>query len=61
MPLTDEAICRQFTDAADFVRRELHCDGHTLYAYAIDGLVAAGSASAAGSAVTCTTGSSCLA
>ena len=45
MPLTDEAICRQFTDAADFVRRELHCDGHTLYAYAIDGLVAAGSAS----------------
>lgn len=45
MPVTDEEIRKQFADAADFVRRELHCDGHTLYAYAIDGLVAADSAS----------------
>ena len=43
--LTDENITYIFRDAADFIRRELHCGSHTLYAYAIDGLIAAGSAS----------------
>lgn len=43
--MTDESICAVFRDAADFVRRELVCDGHKLYAYAIDGLVASGDAS----------------
>lgn len=41
-PVTDENIRRIFRDAADFVRRKLICDGVTLYAYAIDGLVASG-------------------
>ncbi len=41
-PLTDENISRIFRDAGDFVRRELRCGGFTLYAYAIDGLVASG-------------------
>ena len=43
--LTDAQISSQFEGAADFVRRELSCDGHRLFAYAIDGLVAANSAS----------------
>ena len=43
--LTDERISARFAGAADFIRRELRCQGHTLYAYAIDGLVASGTAS----------------
>ncbi len=40
--VTDENISNIFRDAADFVRRELRCGSFTLYAYAIDGLVASG-------------------
>jgi hypothetical protein len=43
--ITDKGICHQFRDAADFIRRELCCDGLVLYAYAIDGLIASSSAS----------------
>lgn len=43
--LSDENISCIFRDAADFMRRELHCSGHTLYAYAIDGLIASAYAS----------------
>ena len=43
--LTDAAVSEIFRGAADFIRRELRCGGHTLYAYAIDGLIASGSAS----------------
>lgn len=43
--LTDENISHIFRDAADFQRRQLQCGDHTLYAYAIDGLIASGSAS----------------
>lgn len=43
--MTDENICAIFRDASDFMRRALHCGEHTLYAYAIDGLVASGSVS----------------
>ena len=43
--VTDENIRLIFRDAADFVRRELHCGEFTLYAYAIDGLVASGAIS----------------
>lgn len=43
--LTDENISHIFRDAADFMRRELCCGEHTLYAYAIDGLIASGAAS----------------
>ena len=43
--LTDENICHIFRSAADFNRRQLRCGAHTLYAYAIDGLIASGSAS----------------
>lgn len=43
--LTDDNISNIFRDAADFVRREVRCGDFLLYAYAIDGLVAAGSAS----------------
>lgn len=39
--LTDEDISYVFRDAADFVRRELRWGAFTVYAYAIDGLVAA--------------------
>ncbi|MBR4017438.1 MAG: spore germination protein [Oscillospiraceae bacterium] len=38
--LTDENISNIFRNAADFIRRELRCGEHTLYAYAIDGLIA---------------------
>lgn len=38
--LTDENIRNIFRDAADFTRRELRCGEYTLYAYAIDGLIA---------------------
>lgn len=43
--LNDKNVCGIFHDAADFVRRELRCGAFTLYAYAIDGLVAAAYAS----------------
>ena len=42
--LTDENIRSIFRDAADFTRRKLQCGKHTLYAYAIDGLIASGNA-----------------
>ena len=43
--MTDRDIGHVFRDAADFVRREVKCGQFVLYAYAIDGLVAAGTAS----------------
>lgn len=43
--LTDENICHVFRDAADFTRRELRNGGHSLYAYAIDGLISSAFAS----------------
>lgn len=43
--MNDVNICSIFEDAADFVRRELRCGEHKLYAYAIDGLIAAAYAS----------------
>ncbi len=43
--LTDQNISNIFRDAADFIRRELHCGEYTLYAYAIDGLIASAYAS----------------
>ena len=43
--LTDANISHIFRDAADFVRRELRCGEFTIYAYAIDGLIAAAYAS----------------
>ena len=43
--MTDENISKIFQGAADFIRRELRCGEHTLYAYAIDGLIASASAS----------------
>lgn len=43
--LCDAHITHVFRDAADFVRRELRCGVFTVYAYAIDGLVASNSAS----------------
>ena len=43
--MTDENICRIFLDAADFTRRQLRNGGHTLYAYAIDGLISSAFAS----------------
>lgn len=44
-PMTHENILAQFTDTADLIARELHCGAFTLYAYAIDGLIAANAAS----------------
>ncbi len=44
-PITDENISGIFRDAADFMRRELRCGMHTVYAYAIDGLIASAYAS----------------
>ena len=43
--VTDQNITHIFRDAADFIRRELRCGEHTLYAYAIDGLIASAYAS----------------
>ena len=40
--LTDENITGIFQNAGDFVRRQLHCGGFTLYAYSIDGLTSGG-------------------
>lgn len=42
--MTDAAICAIFDGAGDFIRRELYCSGFTIYAYAIDGLVASADA-----------------
>lgn len=44
-PMTDDNISSIFRDAADFVRRQLRCGDLYVYAYAIDGLVAASAAS----------------
>ena len=43
--MTDEQIRAQFSDCDDFITRTLSCGGHTLYAYAIDGLVSGGTVS----------------
>lgn len=43
--LTDANISHIFRDAADFIRRVLRCGDFTIYAYAIDGLVASSEAS----------------
>lgn len=43
--MSDENISNIFQNAADFIRRELRCGKFTLYAYAIDGLIAAATAS----------------
>ncbi|MBQ7346304.1 MAG: spore germination protein [Oscillospiraceae bacterium] len=43
--LTDEGIRKIFAGASDFIARTLRCGEWTLYAYAIDGLTAAGSTS----------------
>ena len=43
--MTDENISKIFEGAADFIRRELRCGEHTVYAYAIDGLIASAYAS----------------
>ena len=40
--VTHQNICAIFEDAADFFYREIVCDGHKIYAYAIDGLIAGG-------------------
>ena len=36
--VTDTNIRAIFENAGDFIVRRLHCAGHILYAYAIDGL-----------------------
>lgn len=43
--ITDENIQKLFEGSGDFIRRELHCGVWTLYAYAIDGLIASSAAS----------------
>lgn len=43
--MTDPNVSHIFRDAADFIRRELRCGAFTLYAYAIDGLIASAYAS----------------
>ncbi len=43
--MTDANISHIFRDAADFIRRELLCGKFTVYAYAIDGLIASAYAS----------------
>ena len=43
--INDKNISSIFEGAADFVRRELRCGEHSLYAYAIDGLIASGDVS----------------
>ncbi len=43
--LTDENISCIFRECADFIRRELVCGEHKIYAYAIDGLIASADAS----------------
>ena len=43
--LNDPNITHIFRDAADFIRRELRCGDFSVYAYAIDGLIASAYAS----------------
>jgi len=43
--LTDGNIRNIFRGAADFIPRQLQCGKHTVYAYAIDGLIASATAS----------------
>lgn len=43
--LTDENICAIFEGAGDLISRTLRCGEHTIYAYAIDGLISGGGAS----------------
>ena len=43
--LSNENICNIFDGAADFIHRDLCCGKHKIYAYAIDGLIAAAYAS----------------
>lgn len=43
--VTDENIQKLFEGSGDFIRRELRCGSWTLYAYAIDGLIASAAAS----------------
>ena len=43
--MTDENVSAIFHNAADFIRREIKCGSHTIYAYAIDGLIASATAS----------------
>ena len=43
--MTDKNVSNIFRDAADFIRRELKCGEMTVYAYAIDGLIASSAAS----------------
>lgn len=43
--MTDGNVSAIFEGAADFIRRELICGEHTVYAYAIDGLIASATAS----------------
>lgn len=43
--MTDQNISGIFHGAADFIRRELRCGDHRIYAYAIDGLIASAYAS----------------
>ena len=43
--MTDANVSAIFDGAADFIRRELICGDHTVYAYAIDGLIASATAS----------------
>lgn len=40
--VTHQNICAIFEGAADFFSREIVCDGHKIYAYAIDGLISGG-------------------
>lgn len=40
--LTNENICNQFRNAADFFSRTIYCSGQKIYAYAIDGLISGG-------------------
>lgn len=42
--MTDEQVAAIFEGAGDFIRRELRCGSFTIYAYAIDGLVASADA-----------------
>ena len=44
-PISDENLCAIFKDAADFQRRPLRCGQFTVFAYAIDGLIASSAAS----------------
>ena len=47
--MTDANVSAIFHGAADFIRRELSCGKFQIYAYAIDGLIAAATADHPGS------------